>query len=189
MSTPPKASTTLSNAAFTDAASVTSQATADALPIAFALSPPQRLHSTSSSATSAPAAANAFAVAAPMAPPAPVIDRDLAGQRLLGFALPSLACSSDQYSRSNMSSSADRLEAADRFGVGDGLDRGFGEVGGDARVLLRRPSPNRPTPGTSTTRGTGSSSFLMPPTRALLRVEIVLVVRDEASRPRRARPA
>ena len=71
----------------TDAASVTSHATgervaADRLGLLLG----RGCSSTSSSATSAPAAANALAVAAPIAPPAPVIDRDLAGERLLGFA-------------------------------------------------------------------------------------------------------
>ena len=86
--------------------------------------------------------------------------------------LPSFACSSDQYSMSNMSASEMRLEAADRLGVGDRLDRGFARD----RRRSRRPSrcaprPNSPRPGTSTTRGSGSSVFLVPPARALLRAK------------------
>ena len=95
------------------------------------------VESTSSSATSAPAAAKALrGRGADRA--AGAGDRRRPGRRAASrAALPSLACSSDQYSTSNMSASRDRLEAADRLGVGDGLDRGFGEVGGDARVLGR----------------------------------------------------
>jgi hypothetical protein len=59
---------------------------------------------TSSNATSAPAAANVRAVAAPIAPPAPVIAAIWPASGF-SFALPSLACSAGQYSQSNMSAS------------------------------------------------------------------------------------
>ena len=66
-----------------------------------------------------------------------------------------------------------RLEAADRLGVGDDRD-------GCSRRGRRRwphpwrvaPMPNRPTPGTSTTRGIGSSLVLTPPTRAFSRANM-----------------
>src|SRR6266481_5653773 len=104
MSTPPKFSTTLSNPAWTEAASVTSQRTASAAPPIAWATERAAASFTSSSATSAPAAANALAVAAPIAPAAPVIAAiwPASGN---SFATPSLACSSDQYSQSNMSAS------------------------------------------------------------------------------------
>ena len=71
MSTPPKAAATASKAARTEAAlgHVADDEAAVAPAFACSLAAAKL---TSSSATSAPAAANAFAVAAPMAPPAPV---------------------------------------------------------------------------------------------------------------------
>ena len=36
---------------------------------------------------------------------------------------------------SNMSASPIEREAADRLGIGDAFDRGFGDVGGDRRIL------------------------------------------------------
>ena len=47
---------------------------------------------------------------------------------------------------SNMSASEIDFEAADRLGVGDGLDRAFGEVGGDARLLLGAPEAEQAEP-------------------------------------------
>ena len=41
---------------------------------------------------------------------------------------------------------ADRFEAADRLGIGDGLDPGFGDVGGDRRVLGAAPEPEQTQP-------------------------------------------
>ena len=40
-----------------------------------------------------------------------------------------------------------RLEAADGFGVGDGRNRGLGEVGGDLRVLLAAAEPEQADAG------------------------------------------
>ena len=135
MSTPPKASTTVSKAARTEAASVTSQATASAdPPIASAFSR-AAASSTSSSATSAPAAAKARAVAAPMAPPAPVMAAIWPASGG-SFARASLACSGGQYSHSNMSNSPIDWNCADRLGVGDDGDGRLGDVGGDARIGL-----------------------------------------------------
>src|SRR5581483_100296 len=104
ISTPPKAETTLSNAAFTLAASVTSQATANALPPIFLATALAASSSRSRMATSAPSLAMALAVAAPMPEPPPVITATWRASDF-SFDLPSLACSSDQYSTSNMSNS------------------------------------------------------------------------------------
>ena len=56
-----------------------------------------------------------------------------------GFATAplSLACSRLQYSTSNRSASRQRLEAADRLGIGDDPHRVLGQVGGDGRILGR----------------------------------------------------
>jgi hypothetical protein len=85
------------------------------------------------------------------------------------LAEPSFACSSDQYSTSNMSASAiDSNRPIASASV-------IASIAASARSaamrasFLERPSPNSPSPGTSATRGRGSSVFLMPPTRALLR--------------------
>ena len=91
----------------------------------------------------------ALAVAAPMPEPPPVINATWRASDF-SFDLPSLACSSDQYSTSNMSNSLMRLVFADRFGVGDHRDRVLGDVGGDGGVLgarRRRRTGRRPAPG------------------------------------------
>ena len=84
------------------------------------------------------------AVAAPIAPPAPVIDRDLAGQRQLGFAWPSLACSMRPVFDVEHVGLGDRLEAADRLGVGDG---------GRSRPRRDRRRCGRPSPSGRARRG------------------------------------
>ena len=104
MSTPPKASATLSKAARTEAGSVTSHLTASAAAPIAAASVLAAVSSRSSSATSAPAAAKALAVAAPMAPAAPVMTATWPASGK-SFCSPSLACSSGQYSMSNICSS------------------------------------------------------------------------------------
>ena len=45
-----------------------------------------------------------------------------------------------------MSASGIELEAADRFRIGDGLDRGLRQVGGDARFFLGPPEAEQPEP-------------------------------------------
>ena len=65
----------------------------------------------------------------------------------------------------------DRLIAAHRFGIGDHLDRVLRDVGGDRRVLGRRAQSEQAMPGTSTTRGQGSSSVFFGSARALLRAK------------------
>src|SRR5262249_55845674 len=103
-STPPKCSAIRSNDACTEAAPVTSQRSASAAPRTVAVTARAAASLTSRSATSAPAAANALAVAAPIAPPAPVTTAIWPASGS-SFAAPSFACSSDQYSQSNMSAS------------------------------------------------------------------------------------
>ena len=56
-----------------------------------------------------------------------------------------------------------------------------------AASLALRPSPNRPSPGTRITRGIGSSSRFVPPSRVVAG-EIGVVVGDECARPPRAPP-
>ena len=87
-----------------------------------------------------------------------------------GFSLrlPSLACSSDQYSMSNMSASSIDLEASERFRVRDRLDRGLGEVGGDAGVLRGAAETKKAEPGHQHHARQRIEHFLPPPTRALL---------------------
>ena len=170
MSTPPKAAATEAKASRTDAASVTSHRSPSAAPpmaFAFVFA---AASSTSSNATSAPAAANALAVAKPIAPAAPVMTAicPASGSSL---ALPSLACSSDQYSTSNRSASG---SGSKRPTASASVMVSIAASARSAAIFasfLLRPSPNRPTPGTSTTRGDGSSMVLMPPTRALLRLK------------------
>ena len=75
-------------------------------------------------------------------------------------ALPSLACSSDQYSTSNRSaSSADskRPIASASVTVSTVLSAMSAAIRASPAV---RPRPNSPTPGTRTTLGIGSSSVL-----------------------------
>ena len=146
---------------------------------------PRRQSSISSSATSAPAAANALAVAAPIAPPAPVIDRDLARERQR-LAWPSLACSKRPVFDVEHVVLGDRLEAADRLGVGDAFDRGLGEIGGDRRVLLacgrartgRGPAPARRAAADRASSGAADAGVLAR--------EIGLVVVDEGRAAARA---
>ena len=76
----------------------------------------------------------ACAVAAPMPEPPPVITATWRASDF-SFDLPSLACSSDQYSTSNMSIFADAAIFADGLGVGDHGDGILGDVGGDGGVL------------------------------------------------------
>ena len=94
----------------------------------------------------APSWANARHVAAPMAPPPPPVTTTTQPAR--GFsALPSFACSRDQYSTSKQVGLARRLEAPDRLGVRDRLDGALGYVGGDARVGGRPAEAEEPDAG------------------------------------------
>ena len=72
--------------------------------------------------------------------------RDLAGQRqLLGAA--ELGLLQRPVFDVEQIGLRQRLEAADRLGVGDGFDRGLGEVGGDPRVLLAAAESEQADPG------------------------------------------
>ena len=145
MSTPPKVSTTLSNAALTEAASVTSQAMPSAAPpIALAFSfaavfvhVEQRDFGAGRGECLRGRGADRAARAGDR--------RDLAGERLFGRAA-ELGLLERPVFHVEHVGFVDRLEAADRFGVGDGLDRGFGEVGGDARILLRAAEAEQAEP-------------------------------------------
>ena len=72
--------------------------------------------------------------------------RDLAGQRLFRL-LAELRLLERPVLHVEHVGFVDQLEAAERLRIGDGLDRRFGEVGGDARVLLAAPEPDQPEAG------------------------------------------
>ena len=66
----------------------------------------------------------------------------------------------------------DRLEAADRFGVGDDVDGAFRHVGGDARVLERAPEAEQPqSRHQHDARQRVDRMLWPPPTRALWRAK------------------
>ena len=131
----------------------------------------RRGSSTSSSATSAPAAANALRGRGADRAGRAGDHRDLAGERLL-WRRAELGLLERPVFHVEHVGFGDRREAADRLGVGDGLDRGFGEVGGDARVLLAAAEPEQAEAGHQDhARAAGSSIVLLPPTRALLRAK------------------
>ena len=66
----------------------------------------------------------------------------------------------------------DRLEAADRLGVRDDLDRALRDVGCDPGVLLRSPEAEQPEAGHQRdARQRIEHAFLAPPTRAFLRAK------------------
>ncbi len=163
MSTPPKRAQTASNAAATEAGSVTSQATAR---MRFPARTPET--SRSSTATSAPSAAKAAAVAAPMAPAPPVTTTTWRSRRF-SAALPSLACSRDQYSISKVwaSSTGSKRPMDSAFSRVAAQDWATSAVTAASALVL--PKPTKPRPGITATRGRGSSCFLAPPAARLLR--------------------
>ena len=167
--------------ACTEASSVTSQRTASAAPpIALALScaafhrdragplrrrPPQKPSRSQSR----------------WRRPAPVIDGDLSGERQflraaeLGlFERPVFAIEHVLF--------ADRREAADRFGIGDALDRGFGEIGCDPRVLLRAAEPEQAETRHQDHARRGIEHGLAAAEARVVALEICLVVLDEFGR-------
>ncbi len=87
------------------------------------------------------------------------------------FDLPSLACSSDQYSTSNMSysliglnspmASASVITSTVFSAMSAAMDASLADA----------PTPNRPTPGTRITRGRGSSSVFFCRLFSLLRAK------------------
>ena len=84
------------------------------------------------------------------------------------FDLPSLACSSDQYSTSNMSYSL-MLRYSPIASASVMTAMAFSAMSAAmAASLALPPTPNMPTPGTRITRGSGSSSFFFTGLLALL---------------------
>ncbi len=76
---------------------------------------------------------------------------------------------------------ADRLEPSHRFGVGDGLDCGFGNIGGGSSILGATPEPEEAQPGH---QDHPRHRVELPLRRVLARVvagEISMVLGDEAS--------
>ncbi len=115
-----------------------------------------RSMSRSSTATSAPWAAKARTIAAPMVPPPPVTATTWPASGL-ALALPSLACSSDQYSISKVSASLMLSKRSMASAAAVTLTVVSAMSAAIAASLCERPTPNRPRPATITTRGMGSS--------------------------------
>ena len=168
MSTPPKASTTLSNAARTEAASVTSHFTASAFAADgfgfflcgvfvdveqcdFGAGGGERLGG--GGADRAGGAGD---------------DRDLAGERQ-SLRVAELGLLQRPIFAIEHLGFADGFERADRLRVGDALDGVSARSAATIASRLVSPSPNRPSPGTSATRGSGSPIILRAPKRVLLR--------------------
>ena len=133
MSTPPNCSATRSNAARTEAGAVTSQARPSAVPPSFLAAASAALPSMSSNATSAPASDHRARSGEADGAGAAGHHRDLAGERLFG-GLAEFGLFERPVFDVEEIGLADRFEPADRLGVGHGLDRRLGEVGGDSGV-------------------------------------------------------
>ena len=80
---------------------------------------------------------------------------------------------------SNMSASVIDWKSADRLGVGDGRDRGLGEIGGDAGVLGRAAEPEEAEPRHQHDAGQGIDHRLAAADARIVAREIVLVAVDE----------
>ncbi len=159
ISTPPNVLHTVSNAARTDSPFVTSQVTAIAEPPTVCAEAVAADSSMSKTAISAPIWPKAAAVAAPIPLPPPVTKATCPASSLSGV-WPSLACSRDQYSISNRSASladSNLPMASASVTVSMVLSAMSAAILASFAV---RPTPKSPTPGTSTTRGTGSSFIL-----------------------------
>ena len=87
-------------------------------------------------------------------------DGDLAGERQLLRRLPSLACSIGQYSLSNMSASVIDWKRPMASASVMAATAASARSAAMRASFAERPSPKRPRPGTSTTRGRGSSMRL-----------------------------
>ena len=146
MSTPPNAVTTCSKAARTEAASVTSHSTGIAsaadrlgfLDCGRKVDVEQRYRRARGREGLRDCRADGAAGAGD--------GRDLAGERFLGdcaelclFERPVFHVEHVGFGNS--------LEASDRLGIGDGVDGGFGKIGGDARVLARSAEPEQSEAG------------------------------------------
>ncbi len=84
-------------------------------------------------------------------------DRDLAGERLLD-SLAELCLFERPVFDVEHIGLADRVETADRFGIGYRGDRQLGDIGGDPRVASRAAEAEQPQSRHQDTRGIGSSS-------------------------------
>ena len=84
----------------------------------------------------------------------------------------SLACSRLQYSTSNRSLSGSASKRPIASASVMTLTAVSARSAAMAASLRVAPTPNRPTPGTSTRRGIGSSLVLTPPTRAFSRTNM-----------------
>src|SRR5262249_12493512 len=136
MSSPPKAATTLSSALRTETALVTSQRTATPeAPIALGLARGGGPAETGPPPP-APGGANHPGGGTPDRPRRARDNGDLAGQRLIRRSV-ELCLLERPVLHVEHVGFGDRREAADRFRVGDGLDRGGGEIGGDAGRMGR----------------------------------------------------
>ena len=89
-------------------------------------------------------------------------ERDLPGQRLDHGAFQLGLLQAPIVEREQIAL-RQRLVAADAFGVGDDSNGVLGEIGGDAPRPWRCADAERPSPGTSTTRGAESSLVLVLP--------------------------
>ena len=92
-------------------------------------------------------------------------DGDLAGQRLVRL-LAELGLFDRPVFDVEHVGFGDRLEAADRLGVGDGRDRGLGEIGGDAGVLGGAAESVEAEPRHQHDAGQGIDHFLVAARRA-----------------------
>ena len=81
----------------------------------------------------------------------------------------------------------DHFETADRLGIGDGRDGGFGEIGGDRGILARAAEPEQAEPGHQHDAGQRIEHRLGAAAAGIVAGEIVAVMRHEGRdhRPRR----
>ena len=117
----------------------------------------------------------ALAVAAPIPRAAAGNERHLSAPEVFQAALPSFACSSDQYSTSNWSASEiDWYRAIDSAAATTSTVFSAMSAAIAASLGNQAPSPNMPTPGTRITRGSGSSGFRGLSARLLFRSKYAL---------------
>ena len=157
---------------------MTSHLTASAAPPRFFALSAAAPSSRSSRATSAPAAANALAVAPPDGAAGAGDDGDLAGERLFRrgaelrlFERPILHVEHLGF--------GDRLEAADGLGIRDDLDRALRQVGGDACIFFRSAEAEQAEAGDERDPRQRIERLLDAADARILAGEVVVVVLDE----------
>ena len=158
---------------------MTSHSSASAVgPIAVAVSR-AAARFTSSRAISAPAALKAVAVAAPIAPAAPVIAAiwPASGGSLRA---PSLACSSGQYSTSNISASEIDSNRPIASASATPSIHCFGDVGGNDGVLLGAAEAEQAEAGNQDDAGQGIELPLAAADALVVALEIVSIILDES---------